>query len=381
MKQGIAFLWSILFRICWWWQKPKVDAPRGTDTEFTAEVVRITRILPHPNADRLELARFEIAGQGESAYEVVIQKGTTKPGELMAYFSVDSVLPLSHPEFSFLAERPEGVGKTHYRLRAARLRGVFSQGLLVPCPADAKLGDDMAGVFGVTYHSPPDPPGAPTAATKKPKVQPAPVYSVESLKKVPRLFDEGEEVIATEKIHGCNFRFGWVRRRFLGIPIGWRFVLGSHRCMKGDGATGYYGEDVWLDAARKMGLARATRNHRGLVFYGELYGFTYSGQRLQDLTYDRHPQHGPGLVVFDIWSTRWKCWLPPSGRAGIRADCSLDGPPCVYRGPYHPDVLAMADGKSLIASHIREGIVVESIATWKKAKYVGQGYLLRKEAA
>lgn len=359
-------------------------ATRGTDTEFSAEVVRITQVLPHPNADRLEIAKFEMKGIGECAYEVVIQKGTAKPGDLMSYFSVDCVVPTAHPDFEFLTKRPDGAGKTHFRLRAARLRGVFSQGLLVPAPSGSEWGAQVAELYGVTYHRAEVETVGPTLPSAKPRPQPFPVYGVDSLKKMPRLFEEGEPVYITEKIHGCNFRFGWVRRRFLGIPCGWKFVVGSHRVIKGDRSKGWYGEDVWSEAAEKMDLARKTRDYRGYTFYGELYGYAYSGKPLQDLSYGRKPEDGPGLACFDV-RTPDATWLRPFERECVLADCNLPGVP-VYVA-VKPFVLhtvtQMADGKSWInPKQIREGVVVESIeGQRRKAKYVGEGYLTRKEAA
>ena len=98
----------------------------SADTEFVAEVVRITEILPHGNADKLEIARFELKRTGLSSYPVIVRKGEYKVGDLACYFSVDCLLPLSHPAFAFLKQ--PGSTKTVHRLRAARLRGVFSQG-------------------------------------------------------------------------------------------------------------------------------------------------------------------------------------------------------------------------------------------------------------
>jgi RNA ligase (TIGR02306 family) len=355
-----------------------------TDTEFTAEVVRVTQVLPHPGADRLEIARFELHGASESGYEVVIQKGSAKVGDLKAYFSVDCILPLAHPEFAFLASRLDGAGKTHYKLRAARLRGVFSQGLLVDAPDTHAFGDRVDETFGVTYYRDPEPAtkNGPTAKSSTPRKQPFPIYGVDSLKKVPRLFNEGEPVLITEKIHGTNFRFGHVRRRFLGIPIGWKFVVGSHRVVKDASAgRGFYGEDLWTQAAERMDLARKTKDYPGHTFYGELYGYTYSGQRIQDLTYGRVPNDGPGLAVFDVLAPGGR-WLGPLGRAVVCTDCDLPEVPYVA-GTNRADVAKeLAEGKSLLApNQIREGVVVESVeGPRRKAKYVGQGYLMREGA-
>src|ERR1043165_44604 len=111
------------------WEKLWTEGVReaSTDTEFTAEVVRITDVYKHPNADKLEIALFELAGSGQANYECVIQTGSFKVGQLAVYFSVDCILPTDHPDFKFLTTRLDGAGKTHYRLKAARLRGVRSE--------------------------------------------------------------------------------------------------------------------------------------------------------------------------------------------------------------------------------------------------------------
>jgi RNA ligase (TIGR02306 family) len=359
----------------------------NTDTEFTAEVIRITRILVHPNADKLEIVRFEMKGIGETAYEVVSQKGQYRPGDLAAYFSVDCLLPTKHPSFAFLLDRLDGKGKELYRLRAARLRGVFSQGLLVPSPSGKSFWDQVADHFGVTYYRPEEPAtGGAIGSPGKAKKQPFPIYGVDSLKKLPRLFEEGERVVVTEKIHGTNFRFGWVPRRILGIRVGWRFVVGSHRVVKDGNGGGYYGEDVWTESADRMGLAEATRGYKGYTFYGELFGRTWSGKAIQDMTYSLRT---PALRIFDILDDEGK-WLDIWTRRNLCADLNFDHVPILSVGPElstmefsAEKVTQLAEGRSLIdPTSIREGVVVESTeGPRRKAKYVGQGYLLRKEAA
>lgn len=388
-------MWTILLSLCAWIRAGKVaeaaapESGQGTpsaETEFTAEVVRVVEVLPHPNADRLEIVRFELRGSGVSAYDVVIQKGEFRRGDLASYLSVDCIVPTDKEEFKFLLTRMDGAGKTHYRLRAARLRGTFSQGLLVKVPYDKygvgfEFGRSVAEHYGVTYHRAPEPAGIPSQPGVKRTAQPCPVYGVESLKKVPRLFELGEIVSVTEKIHGCNFRFGWVPRKFLGIRIGWRFVVGSHRVMKGDGSAGFYGEDLWLSSARKMNLAHKTRDYKGHVFYGELYGYTEGGTAIQDLTYGAKPKE-TRLAVFDVLKLSGQEWYRPKEREWALVDCDLPSVPLLYIGEYTPALLDMAEGKSALDGKTqREGVVIEAL--WgrrRKAKFVGQGYLLRKGA-
>lgn len=372
-------------------RRRKLNLPEGEtgkrDSEAAAEVVRVTEILPHGNADTLEVVKFEMAGTGPAAYEVVCKKGDFFVGNLAAYFSVDCVVPVKG-WFAFLDKRPDGANKTHFRLRAARLRGRYSQGLLLNgWEGPSEFGGQLWDSMGVTYHRPPEPGEPVVLQGKKPRPQPMPVYGVDSLKKVPNLFDGCERLFVTEKIHGTNFRFGWVRRRVLGIPVGWRFVVGSHRAIKGEDATGpgWYGEDPWTEFATRNDLAYRTKDHKGHVFFGELYGHTYTGKAIQDLTYGRGPADGPGLALFDVLGPHG--WLEPEERYRLFESLGLPGVPIVrYAGPEYSSIEALAEGQTLVPTaprgHIREGVVVESIGVSPrlKAKYVSQAYHLRKEA-
>ena len=240
----------------------------GSDTtEFICEVVRISQVNKHPGADRLDVVQFEGAN-GPMAYTCVTQHGAFRPGDLAGYLGVDCLIPrggADHELFDFLFERPESKSKNVHRLRAARLRGVYSEGLLVPVAHSAVLGQDLSERWGVQYY------GAPSAEDEaKAGLKPAresresrvpwfrrlllrlanvqdntmngrmPVYGVASLRKVPNLFTEGEQVLVTEKIHGANIRFGW---------LDGRFVVGSHRAIKTDTRAGLRGGWVSLALA------------------------------------------------------------------------------------------------------------------------------------
>jgi RNA ligase (TIGR02306 family) len=288
----------------------------AADTEFACEVVRITEIKPHPGADRLELAHFEMKDTGPAAYTVVVRKGEYKVGDLAVYCSVDCVVPLVGPEserWAFLKERLDAKDKPVYRIKAARLRGVYSEGILANnvhaadcCPSHAyQFGAEVAAEWRISYYSPgpKSGPTAPGTATGKKTERKrlaqvkamVPEYSVVSLRKAPFLFETGEPVVVTEKIHGTNFRFGW-------IPAGrgYEWFLGSHRTVRTAHETflerianklkfwkrhkqslGYYGEDLWSAFAAGESLAARSRNYAGIVFYGEIYGMTESGKEIQ----------------------------------------------------------------------------------------------------
>lgn len=358
---------------------PKIaNTNDSLDTEFCAEVVRITEVIDHPNGDRLSLVRFALKS-GPTTYEVVTQRNTFRVDDLAAYFSVDCLLPTTHPDFAFLAKE----GRTVHRLKAARLRGVFSQGLLVKAPAGFELGDGVGDYYGVTYYREVEEVVATSTKKRSEPKGSMRVYGVASLKKIPGLFTEGEQVLVTEKCHGTNARWSWVPKKFLGIRYGWRFVVGSHRVEK-PSEQNFYGEDVWVQAAERMGLAEKTKNHKGLVFYGELYGHTYSGKKIQDLTYGRAPTEGPGLVVFDI-ARGTGDYLPVNERLNIVSAIGFTNAPILHVGPYSKEVVERltngGDPSAIDGQTIREGVVVETVdGPRKKAKFVSQAYLLRKVA-
>jgi hypothetical protein len=363
----------------------------SADTEYVCETVRVTGVEPHPNADRLELVRFETT-DGPSAYQVVCGKGEFRPGAPAVYLSVDCVVPVGgDPRTEFLFKLQGSVGRKTHRIRAVRLRGVYSEGLLIPDDGALPLGTDVAERLGVTYYRAPEPgqpsqPGERTSTVDHTLGGQFPVYGVFSLKKVPDLFHPGEHVLITEKIHGANMRAGW---------IDGRLVVGSHRVIKTDVRSwwrrlsdwlhgvrrgpGFYGTDVWSTAARVHQLGEKLRRFPGVVCYFELYGLTDSGSRIQDLTYG-DPVLGLTLIDARAPNGEWLSW-PELGELSERI--GVDRVPVLeyvdWRGlDAHR---ALAEGQSELApDQIREGFVARTLYDGRRGKLVGQGYLLRDGA-
>ena len=98
------------------------------DERALATVESIDYITPIENADSIELAKVR-------GWNVVVRKGDFTEGEPVVYFEIDSFLPLDDSRFTFLAPRgarknPEGV--EGHVLKTAKLRGQYSQGLIMP---------------------------------------------------------------------------------------------------------------------------------------------------------------------------------------------------------------------------------------------------------
>jgi RNA ligase (TIGR02306 family) len=122
---------------------------------------------------------------------------------------------------------PDGVRPPGGRVRAARVRGLQSFGLIVKI--DPALGDDPTWAvgtdvrehFGVTKWEPPVENVDGDAETPHPAFH---AYSdVEHLANFPGLLADGEDVVMTEKLHGKNCRLGLVLD-----GDAWTFMAGSH---------------------------------------------------------------------------------------------------------------------------------------------------------
>jgi len=89
-----------------------------------ATVETIKQIKEHTNADALEIAVVR-------GWNVIVQKGEFAVGDVCVYFEVDSVLPKEY-RYAFLHKYAYNKSLDKYRIKTAKLRGQFSQGLVMP---------------------------------------------------------------------------------------------------------------------------------------------------------------------------------------------------------------------------------------------------------
>jgi recombination protein RecA len=75
--------------------------------------------------------------------QAVVRTDDFNIGDLAAYVCPDNVLP-DRPEYAFL--------KGKLRIKAQKLRGIVSQGLVLPAPPDAVEGSDVAEFLGATHY-------------------------------------------------------------------------------------------------------------------------------------------------------------------------------------------------------------------------------------
>lgn len=311
------------------------------------------KLEPHPNADSLSVVRVY-------GYTVCVRTADWRDGMLGAYIPPDSIVDTTRPEFAFLAN-----GKPTHRVKAKKLRGVVSFGLLIPAPEGAKDGDDVAKRLGVTHYEPPitnaktggeaESPPRPLACLSK--------YDIDSLRRYGDLFKPGEYVYVTEKIHGANARYAWVDgRMWCGSRTEWK---------RED-------KDILWWRALTPEMEEFCKAYENCVLYGEVYG------NVQHLKYGC--KNEVKFAAFDILGVNGT-FVEVADMRPLLEHFLIPAVPLLYEGPYDFEKMCeLAEGQSTMhgADHVREGCVVRPrIERWHQAigrvclKVVGAGYLER----
>lgn len=320
-------------------------------SEFAVEVVEINHIEKHPNADKLEIAYV----RGD--YPVIFRAGQFEIGSKAVYIPIDSVVPAGDPRWDFL--------QGHRRIKAKKLRGVFSMGLLVEAEPEWQVGQNVQEALGIVKYEP----EMKLCMSGQDERDPGflPVYTdIEGLRRYPNVLREGEDVVITEKIHGANGR--WLYKDG-------RLWIGSHKRIKDPRV-----KTIWSDVAERYDLRNRLADVPGLVVYGEVYG------QVQDLKYGAIPGEVK-LALFDAFDTNTGRYLDYDAFKALAILLDLPTVPELYKGPWGHALRTLAEGKTtLAADHCREGFVVKPLVERTDHcgrvifKLVGEGYLLRKES-
>jgi len=363
--------------------------------EHKIEIVKIS-VTAHPKADKLELAHI-------FGWQCVVGKDQFKTDDLAVYFPVDSVWITAEKAVEDIGETPASY-LSKLRLKSIRLRGEISQGLLISVPEGKnwKEGKDVTDCFSATKYVQPPERGSGQNVVRFRKRNPnfAKYTDIENIKRYHDSIPTGTPVRITRKIHGQNFRAGWVKK---GTNVkGWwamfklklsnlfggeyEWCVGSHNMRVNEDSTGYHAR-----ASRMLGLKEKLVKHKGLVVYGEVYG-----PKLQDITYGVN-QGEIGARIFDIRNVE----LLKENEAGndyfstkefdsLCAELELPQVPILFEGKYKgiSQVKKQADSRtSFDTDEIIEGAVVEAAEpdhSWSpgkgrlKYKYITDAYYLRK---
>jgi len=352
--------------------------------KFTVKVVKIESITEIPGALNLEIAN--IAG-----WQCVVRKNSHPVGSLAIYIPIDSVLP--HEVESKLFG-PDSKVKLHKsRVKSIKLRGAVSQGMLAPCEefnVPAEEGYDCTEELKITKYEPPEAPATMSGGLQVKKLKKNPHFpeygGLDNFKNYPKLFEEGEQVVITEKIHGTNFRCGWVKAapdtffkrvlQFFHLLPKYEFVYGSNRVQLQNKMIhkGYYEKNVYAEAVKNYNLKENMKAFPGTLIYGEIYGdgiqkgYNYGcATGVQKLVaFDVHQEDDQGNKTF----------LNHAVAKRFIKGLGLDMVPVLYEGPYDAKkAKELTVGNSVLAptQKVREGVVIRPAEETKV--YIGRKVL------
>lgn len=351
------------------------------------ETFKIDQIFAHPNADKLEIAAI-------LGWTCIVSKGQYERNDIAVYFPIDSILPQEIESKIFGPDAKIKLSK--HRVRTIKIRGVHSMGLLVSLETlglDKNLaeGVDLTEKLGVTKFEPEAPDFQQFKGRIATRKEVNPYFhkytDIDNIKKFRDIFAPDEEVIATEKIHGTNFRAGYVPfvafslwdkiKVFFGRAPKSQFVYGSRNVqLQNKGLFDKAQDNVYARIVKQYNLRELL--NEGEVVYGEIYGEGIQKNYSYGCVGDERK-----FVIFDIEKdSKFLNYDELTKRA------SEIGPsvPLLYRGPFSGlDIDKIVDGDSVLApsQKIREGAVLRGATEQmfyggrKIAKAINPEYLMK----
>jgi RNA ligase (TIGR02306 family) len=361
---------------------------------FKVPYTKILNITPHNNAERLEVCWVY-------GFQVIAQKGKFQVGDHVIYIPIDSVLTQPLERTLFPEDAKIKLNKS--RVRQIRIRGLASQGMIVDprevsmfFRTDPVLEEDLKDVLGVKKYDPPQPGFAQVQgkAKNRNKKHEHPLFhkynGLDNIKWFPDLFQEGEEIVIQEKLHGTNARASklpyvsntlWKKvKKFFGLAPKTENCYGSNN-VDITAATeykGFYGEDIYGKTFH--GINVFDKLQVGEIVYGEIVGPGI--QKNYEYGLKEHK-----FVLFDVKvlqaDGKFK-WMTPAEVENYAKERGFDYVPVLYRGPYYRELAySFTKGNSVYcpAQKVREGIVLKAANEYdregnKKAlKWVSEDYL------
>lgn len=315
-----------------------------------ASIQRVLEVRPIEQADFIEIVKIQ-------GWQCVAKKGEFQVGDLGVYLEIDAIPPDEEP-FRFLWQpKPKADARgdviplppqprpSSFRIRTLKLRGILSQGLLLPLThfslGDVREGDDLTDLLGVEKYEPPPsshlgdrrgnfPPMIPK--TDEPRVQSAPQV-IEELRGLP--------YVITLKVDGTS-------GTFCINPLDGQF----HAC--GRTMSIQPGDNVYWNAARKHGLEEALRQRPHLAVQGEVVGPGIQKNRL-------HLKETT-LFAFDVFDLKEGTYLDHDAMRRTLAEMGVPAVGVLEEGDdfqhTQESLLALAEGKYPGTKNEREGIVI-----------------------
>lgn len=335
-----------------------------------ATVRRIDNVVAIENADAIECA---VVG----GWNVVIKKGEFKAGDLAVYFEIDSWMPKELAPFLFEGKVFEGVEGA--RLRTKKLRGVVSQGLLLPLSVAFELsattnvevvGTDLTEALGIKkWDKPLSPQLVGLAKGNFPSFIPKTDQErVQNLTKEINEF-QGEEFEVTIKLDGSSITVYSMKDSDTGE---WVDGVCSRNLDLKEGDSAF-----WVITKQEGIHEKIKSTGRQLAFQGEMLNTNIQGnwEKVDKLC----------MFVYDVYDIDAKRYLLPEERTSLCSSLGVPHVPVLHsKFKLEQDVkqlLEMAEGEGMNKGVKREGLVFKHNGSDFSFKAISNTYLLKNKDA
>jgi RNA ligase (TIGR02306 family) len=369
------------------------------------DVFKMPPLEKHPDPEVNSLSIIKIP-ETEFTYVAKTADWIDKIGKLVFWLQPETVFPVERPEFASYVDLKG-------RVKAKKLRGVISYGILVLAPDNCNLqpGDNASEFLGCSHWDPNESPKhgnnkgfkLPSGEVASPPQGVYPKYDVDSMLRYSKCFTPGEEVYLTEKLEGENMRVTFVdgvmhcgsrnewKREFTQAPNISLETLTEK--VGGVKAKEIFTKTVtnfrpqkskWWDVMDRTPTLRPfCEAHPGWCVYGEHYGKT--GKFTYD-TVDGKSKFRAFDILVPATETAPARWLDADEFIETCDKFGIPRVPLLAKMPFDlAKLLEMAEMNSTIGNHIAEGIVVvPSKERWDKrlgrlkTKIVNSAYLAMK---
>ena len=268
---------------------------------YNAYIVEVKEIREHSNADRLNIARIFDCN-------VIVDK-SVQIGDKGIFFPVDGQLSEEYCRVNNLVriKNDDGTYSGGYldpakrNVKAMNMRGERSEGLYMPLSSLESFGDvsilkvgDIITTFngheicckyiprGYHYNGHSNSNGKNNKKGAKKSKESYPYFTehidTPQLKYNPNIFNEGELIIMTEKVHGSSHRvgkclvykgFNLFDKIFKRNTRTYKYISGTRRTIRYRGKKGFYGNEEFRD---KWDMFFEGKLQKGEVVYGEIVG-------------------------------------------------------------------------------------------------------------
>lgn len=307
-------------------------------------VVVPVELKTHTNADSLSLVSIE-------GFQCVVNTAQWAGINKAFYLEPETIVNTTKPEFSFLKRE----NRDKEIIRARRIRGEWSVGLLIPAPDNFQIGDDGWEYLGLEHYEPEEE----VEGMKSGYSVPAPVYwaslgkyNLENYKKYRNVLRDGELISLSEKMNGANQSVVYSDGQF--------HVKSRNLWKKEDEFC-----DFWKALNKNESLKKYLQDNPDHLVQGEMVG------KVKGFLYGLN---GPEFRAFDIRTPDYK-FMDPVRFQDTCGQYNIKTPRVfLHSVPYCPnEVLSFVDGEQdNNPKGIREGVVLKTCDNRYEPRLMGR---------